>query len=215
MHASCVTGCRYEDARCREFQVDDFGCLGDDDAAALITALHHSQWFTSVVVDDLKLGPAVLASLVLLVQRTSSIQELTLSGIGAKHDFWIKLAEAMGANTHQSINVLNISRNRSDCTVWLRRACGRSVGRSAWSFVMGSGDCIIACFFLHALPLFFYALLPVTFFFWISFAAHTFNSHIPPTRFFSTRAYFRSRCLPRLPMVQHHRQRCSSPSSHV
>lgn len=102
----------YEDARCRQFNVDDFGCLGDEDAAALITALHHSQWFTSIVIRNLKLSSAVLTSLALLVERTSSLQELTLSGIGAKSDFWVKLAEAMAMNRQQSINVLDFSHNR-------------------------------------------------------------------------------------------------------
>ncbi|EGD80740.1 hypothetical protein PTSG_01330 [Salpingoeca rosetta] len=102
---------RYHTSRQREFVADDFHLLQDGFAPALITALLHNSWFTSVVIKNVKLSTETLDALVSLVRRTCHVQRLTLRHIQADTKFWSRLCHALGSNRRQSISHIDFSEN--------------------------------------------------------------------------------------------------------
>ncbi|QQP32283.1 Uncharacterized protein FKW44_024178, partial [Caligus rogercresseyi] len=109
----------------RELRLQDFEHLDHRDLVCILSALEHNTWFTklraslspgtaassSSHASGTKLAGDIAERILSVVAKSSSLQELHISGIGARHDFATKLSAAIASNPRSAFTSFDLSCN--------------------------------------------------------------------------------------------------------
>ncbi|XP_077600171.1 F-actin-uncapping protein LRRC16A-like [Stigmatopora nigra] len=94
-----------------ELNLHDFIHLDSRDLVAIVATLEYNKWFTKLVAKDCKLSPDVCEQILLVMSRSSCLEELVLDNAGLRSDFAHKLSLALCHNPASSLHNLNLSNN--------------------------------------------------------------------------------------------------------
>jgi len=95
--------------------LQDFEHLDHRDQICIIAALEHNTWFTKLKASGAGAGvrlPADICDRIIQVAaKSTSLQELHVSSIGARADFAARLAQAVAANQESALTSIDLSCN--------------------------------------------------------------------------------------------------------
>jgi len=82
--------------------------------SALIGALHHNTWFTSIVAREMVLDKKTIADIAAMFRKNKTITEVVLTGVGMNRDGLAALSDALAANRDNAVNTIDLSNNSFD-----------------------------------------------------------------------------------------------------
>lgn len=90
-------------------RVQDWKCL--------LKALHHNNWFTSIIAESIPIDKEVFTQLAEVFQYNITIQQLTLRDVKASSQFFISLSNALEANPKTNIQQIDFSSNEMEVMI--------------------------------------------------------------------------------------------------
>jgi Ran GTPase-activating protein (RanGAP) involved in mRNA processing and transport len=82
--------------------------------AALIGALQHNTWFSSLVAREMTLDKKTISDIAAMLRKNKTITEVVLSGTGIKGDGLTAISDALAANKENAVNTIDLSNNPFD-----------------------------------------------------------------------------------------------------
>lgn len=82
-------------------------------------ALEDNKWFTSIVIENMKLDKDIVGFLSLVFEKNNTLESAAIKEAGASRDNIISLSTSLSANSALSIVKLDLSGNQMEVSFFL------------------------------------------------------------------------------------------------